>query len=237
MLPAEPYAYAAYRRRCRVCASTTSVEVHGHFVSVPAAWLIREVVEHASPTRFEIFHAGQRVAAHPRSALKRRHTTTPEHMPSAATGATLAGRQRECCHLRLKSGQERPRWSRPSCAPSCILSMASGRAWAFCGWPRPMAKPGSKRPAGVGLIIGAHLRLGRVDSAPGLDRGIPRDDVTPEAGSLAACEHRGRGYYYWRRRSNACPSHPGYACWLGLTGMAKATRRSATTTRHRCAGL
>jgi transposase len=57
--------------------------VHGHFYSVPSR-LIREVVEaRITDTTIEVFHAGQRVAAHPRSALKRRHTTTPEHMPSA----------------------------------------------------------------------------------------------------------------------------------------------------------
>jgi hypothetical protein len=31
----------------------------------------------------EIFHQGARVASHVRSAVKRRHTTTPEHMPSS----------------------------------------------------------------------------------------------------------------------------------------------------------
>ncbi len=46
--------------------------------------LIREVVEaRITDTTIEIFHTGRRVAAHPRSTLKRRHTTTPEHMPSA----------------------------------------------------------------------------------------------------------------------------------------------------------
>ena len=80
-LPTEPYAYAEWRR-CRV-APDYHVEAHGHFYSVPSR-LIREVVEaRITDTTIEIFHAGQRVAAHPRSALKRRHTTTPEHMPSA----------------------------------------------------------------------------------------------------------------------------------------------------------
>src|SRR3954470_11857363 len=80
-LPAEPYAYAEWRR-CRV-APDYHIEAHGHFYSVPSR-LIREVVEaRITDTTIEVFHAGQRVAAHPRSALKRRHTTTPEHMPSA----------------------------------------------------------------------------------------------------------------------------------------------------------
>src|SRR5271170_6207678 len=80
-LPTEPYAYAEWRR-CRV-APDYHVELHGHFYSVPSR-LIREVVEaRITDTTIEVFHAGKRVAAHPRSALKRRHTTTVEHMPSA----------------------------------------------------------------------------------------------------------------------------------------------------------
>ena len=80
-LPPEPYAYAE-RRRCRV-APDYHVEVHGHFYSVPSR-LIREVVEaRVTDTTVEIFHAGKRVAAHPRSAMKHRHTTVAEHMPSA----------------------------------------------------------------------------------------------------------------------------------------------------------
>ena len=34
-------------------------------------------------TTIEVFHGDRRVAAHARSALKRRHTTLSEHMPSA----------------------------------------------------------------------------------------------------------------------------------------------------------
>ena len=80
-LPGEPYAYAEWKR-CRV-APDYHVELHGHFYSVPSR-LIREMVEaRITDATIEVFHAGQRVAAHPRSALRQRHTTTPEHMPSA----------------------------------------------------------------------------------------------------------------------------------------------------------
>jgi len=80
-LPPEPYSYAEWRR-CRV-APDYHIEVHGHFYSVPSR-LIRDVVEaRITDTTIEVFHAGQRVAAHPRSALRRRHTTIPDHMPSA----------------------------------------------------------------------------------------------------------------------------------------------------------
>jgi transposase len=80
-LPAEPYQYAEWRR-ARV-APDYHVEVHGHFYSVPFR-LIRQVVEvRMTEATVEVFYRGARVASHLRSPVKRRHTTIPEHMPSA----------------------------------------------------------------------------------------------------------------------------------------------------------
>ena len=80
-LPAEPYQYAEWRR-ARV-APDYHVEVAGHFYSVPSR-MIRQVVEvRATEATIEVFHRGSRIASHARSAVKRRHTTIPEHMPSA----------------------------------------------------------------------------------------------------------------------------------------------------------
>ena len=46
--------------------------------------LIREVLEaRITDTTVEVFHRGKRVASHARSALRNRHTTIAEHMPSA----------------------------------------------------------------------------------------------------------------------------------------------------------
>jgi transposase len=46
--------------------------------------LIREVVEaRITSATVEIFHRGVRVASHAFSAVRNRHTTIPEHMPSA----------------------------------------------------------------------------------------------------------------------------------------------------------
>jgi transposase len=46
--------------------------------------LIREIVDaRITSATVEIFHKGERIAAHVFSAVKHRHTTTPEHMPSA----------------------------------------------------------------------------------------------------------------------------------------------------------
>ena len=80
-LPAEPYQYAEWRR-ARV-APDYHIEVRRHFYSVPSR-LIRQVVEVRSTEQtIEVFHRGVRVASHARSPVQHRHTTIPEHMPSA----------------------------------------------------------------------------------------------------------------------------------------------------------
>src|SRR3954451_9456994 len=80
-LPTEPYRYAEWKR-ARV-APDYHVEIAGHFYSVPSR-LIREVVEaRITDTTIEIFYRGTRVACHAFSPVRNRHTTIPEHMPSA----------------------------------------------------------------------------------------------------------------------------------------------------------
>jgi transposase len=80
-LPAEPYEYAEWKK-ARV-APDYHIEVHGHFYSVPSS-LIRQTVEaRVGEATVEVFHKGRRVAAHLRSRVHHRHTTVPEHMPSA----------------------------------------------------------------------------------------------------------------------------------------------------------
>lgn len=80
-LPVEPYVFAQWRH-ARV-GLDYHVELDGHFYSVPSR-LLREPVE-ARMTRetIEIFHKSTRIAAHLRSFSRGRHTTIPEHMPSA----------------------------------------------------------------------------------------------------------------------------------------------------------
>ena len=80
-LPAEPYAYAEWRR-CRV-GIDYHVEVHGHWYSAPHRFA-REVVDaRLTEQAVELFHRGTRIASHVRSPLPHRHSTTPDHMPSA----------------------------------------------------------------------------------------------------------------------------------------------------------
>jgi transposase len=192
-LPAEPYAYAEWRR-CRV-APDYHVEVSGHFYSVPSR-LIREVVEaRITDTTIEVFHAGQRIAAHPRSALKRRHTTTPEHMPSA--------------HRRYAS------WT-----PARMLSFAAQVGPGTAALvetimrTKPHPEQGFRACLGIlrlaktygevrleaarqrGLTIGART-YGSIASIlkTGLDRAF-HEDVAPDPAPLQHANIRGRGYYH-----------------------------------------
>jgi transposase len=59
------------------------VEFDGHYYSVPHA-LVRTTVElRVTATLLECFSSNQRVACHPLSLLRGKHTTTPEHMPAS----------------------------------------------------------------------------------------------------------------------------------------------------------
>jgi transposase len=81
VLPATPYSYAEWKR-ARV-APDYHIEIAGHYYSVPSK-LIREIVDaRIASATVEIFHKGERVASHAFSAVRNRHTTTTEHMPSA----------------------------------------------------------------------------------------------------------------------------------------------------------
>lgn len=80
-LPNERYQYAEWKR-CTV-APDYHVEVDDHYYSVSYK-LLRETVEARFTTAtVELFHKGQRVASHPRSHARHKHTTIPEHMPSS----------------------------------------------------------------------------------------------------------------------------------------------------------
>jgi transposase len=80
-LPAQPYELAEWKK-VRVNIDY-HVEIEGHYYSVPYQ-LVRKALEaRYSERTVECFHKGQRVASHPRSHLKGRHTTLPEHLPAA----------------------------------------------------------------------------------------------------------------------------------------------------------
>ncbi len=78
-LPAQPYEFAEWKK---VCVHVDyHVEFEGHYYSVPYQLVRQQLDLRSSTAVVECFHHGQRVASHPRSFLKGRHTTLPEHMP------------------------------------------------------------------------------------------------------------------------------------------------------------
>jgi transposase len=80
-LPAQPYAYAEWKR-ARVSIDY-HVEVEGHYYSVPYALVKQQLEVRVSAQVVELFHKGTRVASHLRSRLKGRHSTVAAHMPTA----------------------------------------------------------------------------------------------------------------------------------------------------------
>ena len=82
-LPSTPYAYAEWKR-ARV-APDFHIEIAGHFYSVPSK-LIREVVEvRITSATVEVFHKGQRIAAHLFSPLQQpAHDYTGAHAERAS---------------------------------------------------------------------------------------------------------------------------------------------------------
>ena len=59
------------------------VEVEGHYYSVPYQLVRQQIEVRLTALTVECFHQGQRVASHPRSFLKGRHTSVAEHMPKS----------------------------------------------------------------------------------------------------------------------------------------------------------
>jgi transposase len=86
-LPVEPYVFAEWKIR-RVSLDY-HVDVDGHYYSVPHRFLREKVEVRLAARSVEIFHGGERIAAHMREGGAGRHTTQPDHMPEHHR--TLAG--------------------------------------------------------------------------------------------------------------------------------------------------
>jgi transposase len=80
-VPGEPFVYGEWTlARVNIDAH---VELDGHYYSVPHALVHERVDVRRTAVTVEIFHHGQRVAAHLRSMARGQHTTDPAHMPKA----------------------------------------------------------------------------------------------------------------------------------------------------------
>ncbi len=192
-LPAEPYQYAEWRR-ARV-APDYHVEVQGHFYSVPSR-MIRQVVEvRATEATIEVFHRGTRIASHARSGVKRRHTTIPEHMPSAHR------RYASWTPARLLAAAEKVG---PSTIALCEAIMRTKphpeQGFRSClGILRLEKTYGTQRLEAAcrrGISIGsASYRSIASILKTGLDKAF-LPDTTPDADPIQHGNIRGRGYYH-----------------------------------------
>lgn len=77
-LPPHPYQFARFRK-VRVDLSY-HVEIDKHLYSVPHTLCRKEVDARITADIVEVFHAGRRVASHPRSDVAGAKTTDPQHM-------------------------------------------------------------------------------------------------------------------------------------------------------------
>ncbi|MBT8429580.1 MAG: IS21 family transposase, partial [Gammaproteobacteria bacterium] len=78
-LPADPYVYAEWKQ-CRV-GLDYHVDIGRHYYSVPHQLLRQKLWARITARTVEIFHNGQRVAAHARTSGNRQHSTQRDHMP------------------------------------------------------------------------------------------------------------------------------------------------------------
>lgn len=80
-LPATSFEYADWKK------ARVNIDYHvvfdDHYYSVPHQHVHAEVWVRATVTTIEIFLRGRQLAVHPRSRARGKHTTNPEHMPSA----------------------------------------------------------------------------------------------------------------------------------------------------------
>jgi transposase len=192
-LPAEPYRYAEWKR-ARV-APDYHIEIASHYYSVPSR-LIREVVEaRITSTTVEIFHRGKRVASHAFSALRNRHTTIAEHMPSA--------------HRRY--GALTPTWIMAEAAKIGPSTVALVEAIIKA---KPHPEQGYRSCLGI-LRLGKQYGTDRLDAAcrrgndigartygsiasilqHGLDRAYAQEKA-PDGAPIQHANIRGRGYYH-----------------------------------------
>ncbi|WP_455289862.1 IS21 family transposase, partial [Cupriavidus necator] len=85
-LPERPYQYAQWKL-ARV-GIDYHVELAGHFYSVPFSHAREQVDVRYTKATVEIFHRGQRIAAHARNDRRGHHTTISAHMPPSHRAAT-----------------------------------------------------------------------------------------------------------------------------------------------------
>jgi len=80
-LPKEPYVFSEWKK-ARVSLDY-HIQFEDHYYSVPYRYVRKEVLLRIREKMVEIFHENELISAHPRSRIKYRFSTNPEHMPPA----------------------------------------------------------------------------------------------------------------------------------------------------------
>ena len=81
-VPATRFSYGAWKLGVTVNVDY-HVEFEGHYYSAPHTLLREKLDVRATSTTIELFRRGERIASHPRSYVRGKHTTTTSHMPKA----------------------------------------------------------------------------------------------------------------------------------------------------------
>jgi transposase len=192
VLPAEPYAFASWKR-CRV-APDYHVEVEGCFYSVPYR-LIREAVDvRVADRTIEAFHKGERVASHAKSPGRRGHVTVPEHMPSShrrhaawtparmMAAADKIGPSAAALFAEIMTDRPHPEQGFRTCLGILALEKTYGRARVEAACQR------------AGVIRARSVSSVRSILKTGLDRAFL--DPEPDAEPLRHGNIRGRTYFH-----------------------------------------
>ena len=192
-LPDTPYRYAEWKK-CRV-GPDYHVEIARHYYSVPSRLIGQLIEARITDATVEILHKGSRVASHVRSLLENRHTTIPEHMPSAhrryaewtparlMREAAAVGPSAIALFEAIMQAKPHPEQGFRSCLGILRLAKTYGtqRLEAAC-----------RR----GIDIGA-TSYGSIASIlkHGIDRAGAQDSAAPSA-PIQHANIRGRGYYH-----------------------------------------
>jgi transposase len=143
-LPPDRYEFATWRQ-ARVNIDY-HIEADRHYYSVPYQLAGQQVDVRLSAATVEVFHSSRRVASHPRSSGRHRHSTDTAHMP--------------------ESHRRHAEWT-----PSRIIDWAAktgpataGLVQAILAWTRPHPEQGYRSALGIIRLAGRH-GPGRVEAA------------------------------------------------------------------------
>jgi len=192
-LPAEPFVYGTWKL-ARVNIDY-HVELEGHYYSVPFSLAHERVELRSTLSTVEVFHRGQRIAAHARSTSRGHHTTIAAHMPKAhqeqaewtpsriVNWAEHVGPQTAALVIAIFADRPHPEQGFRSCLGLLRLSKRDGDARLEAACARALAA-GARSYRHVDAIL-----------KHGLDR-LAAPVPTPQLTLAPVHEHlRGRSYY------------------------------------------